>query len=68
MELEFPGFILLLMMAIGLLAFGSGPHAVRERLDRIAGVTAAAACAGTAPSDASHFFGAPSPPVLCTVY
>jgi hypothetical protein len=68
MELEFPGFVLMLLMAIGLLAFGPGPHAVRERLDRMAGVTAAIPCAGAAPSDASHFFGAPTPPVACTVY
>jgi hypothetical protein len=68
MELEFPGFVLLLMMAIGLLAFGAGPHAVRERLDRMAGVNVAAHCADVAPSEASHFFGAPTPPVPCTVY
>ena len=45
MELEFPGFVLLLLMAIGLLAYGSSPHAIRERLDRMAGVPAATQCA-----------------------
>jgi hypothetical protein len=45
MELEFPGFVLLLLMAIGLLAYGASPHAVRERLDRMAGVPAATQCA-----------------------
>ena len=46
MELEFPGFVLLLLMAIGLMVFGTGPHVVRERLDRMAGVTVASQCAG----------------------
>ena len=70
MELEFPGFVLLLLMAIGLVFYGAGPHTVRDRIDRMAGVgvTAAVPCAGTAPRDASHFFGAPVPPVRCTVY
>ena len=68
MELEFPGFVLMILMAIGLLAFGPGPHGVRERLDRMAGVNLAAHCVDVAPDEASHFFGAPAPRVSCTVY
>lgn len=42
MELEFPEFVLLLLVAIGLLAFG--PHFSRDRIDRMAAATPASPC------------------------
>jgi len=68
MELEFPGFVLLLMVAIGLVAFGPRPQFAGERVGRMAAAPIAAPCAGVTPDEASHFFGAPAPPVACTVY
>ena len=65
MELEFPEFVLLLMVAVGLLAFGPFSPYTRDRLDRMATTTAASRCIVP---EASHFFGDPSPPAACTVY
>lgn len=66
MEIEFPEFVLLLLVAVGLLAFGPFPQSARERLDRMAAVTAAAHCA--VPNEASHYFGSPAPPGACTLH
>jgi hypothetical protein len=48
MELEFPGFVLLLLVAVGLLTFGASPRFTNPQLERMA--AAATAYCASAPS------------------
>jgi hypothetical protein len=65
MELEFPGFVALLLVAVGLVVLGPVPHSSRERLDRVAAATAAVQCVG---ANAPALHDDPSPPAACTIY
>jgi hypothetical protein len=65
MELEFPGFVALLLLAVGLVVLGPVPHSARERLDRMAVATAAVPCVST---EEAAFYDEPAQPVVCTAY
>jgi len=52
MELEFPGFVLLLLVAIGLAVLGPDRHAACDRPDGMAAITETTQCAGAAPCTA----------------
>jgi hypothetical protein len=67
MELEFPGFVLLLLVAVGLVAFGAGPRFTNPHLDRMA-AAAAAHCAVAAPDERPPYFGAPTPRSDCGIH
>jgi hypothetical protein len=62
MELEFPGFVLLLLVAVGLLAFGSGPRFTNPNLERMAAATTPYC---VTPDERAHHSGGPAPIVDC---